>query len=92
MLEISHHRVEMPHLSRHKSSDGPKGPVQSLENLPTSLLNENFQCIDDRGVEVKPTLKNVQKNNFKLEISRLQVVKLLPSCHSVDEWRPINFQ
>ena len=79
MLEISHHRVEMPHLSRHKSSDGPKGPVQSLENLPTSLLNENFQCIDDRGVEVKPTLKNVQKNFiYNWEISRFQVVKLLP--------------
>ena len=79
MLEISHHRVEMPHLSRHKSSDGSKGPVQSLENLPTSLLNENFQCIDDRGVEVKPTLKNVQKNFiYNLEISRFQVVKLLP--------------
>ena len=79
MLQISHHRVEMPHLSRHKSSDGPKGPVQSLENLPTSLLNENFQCIDDRGVEVKPTLKNVQKNFIhNLEISRFQVAKLLP--------------
>ena len=91
MLEISHHRVEMPHLSRHKSSDGPKGPVQSLENLPTSLLNENFQCIDDRGVEVKPILKNVQKKtsftNWTSLDSRWQ-----NSCHSVDEWRPINFQ
>ena len=53
----------------------PRAHMVFFQSLPTSLFDEKFQCIDDRGVEVKTAFLH----NLETLDSRWQ-----NSCHSVN--------